>query len=516
MTKADRDRFESLAADYFDETLSYADRDELQALLQSDDRFVQRFAELSHLHRMLADEIAYRKQAKRFDLHKSPNDSDAARVMAALLVPYKDDLDEPVDFAVWREQQARRDAARERRARRNRLLFRAGIASGVAAVLCVAAVLIIALLDADSEPADIAQTPGTEVATPSPPARLTPVATLTDTNNAAWGNTPTERALIRGSQLRPGDRLTLTEGFAEITTLRGAVAILEAPATIELLDHSNAVRLHTGKLVGICESPSSKGFVVFTPVSDVVDLGTRFGVYVDSAGQMSAGVFDGRIRVQTSANQPTAFAPRELTNGQSLGVGTNGTLLVGTPPLADTFRAFGPRIAGITRMSGDVEWVNADPFIGVDHVGWPITPRAVLFEEIRNHTLQKKLGVDAQAAAPYQVTASLEPGIRIRSYVLLTKSEGNIPSRYEGQITFEGEILGVITGIPWIQAVEAFRAGGVTRLVDSSVINRVHIEPPSDEVEISPDRRTLRFNMQDIRGGDAVRVIVREPTLEQP
>ena len=41
-------------------------------------------------------------------------------------------------------------------------------------------------------------------------------------------------------------RSWLREQTEAITTERGAVVILEAPATIELLDNDNALRLHTG------------------------------------------------------------------------------------------------------------------------------------------------------------------------------------------------------------------------------------------------------------------------------
>ena len=64
-----------------------------------------------------------------------------------------------------------------------------------------------------------------------------PRVLATTEHDAVWDRQP-------GEDLYAGQRLTLTQGFAEITTTRGAVAILEAPVTIELLNNDNALRLH--------------------------------------------------------------------------------------------------------------------------------------------------------------------------------------------------------------------------------------------------------------------------------
>jgi anti-sigma factor RsiW len=170
---------------------------------------------------------------------------------------------------------------------------RPALIGGIAAVLALALVLIVFFSGPSNTPsnapAPLASTPQDEPVV---------VATLTATHNAQWA----EGASAPGSAPRPGDalaagqRLNLTAGFAEITTNRGAVAIIEAPATIELLDNDNALRLHSGKLVGICETESSKGFLVRTPHLDVIDLGTEFGVEV-RADAVEVCVFTGEVNL---------------------------------------------------------------------------------------------------------------------------------------------------------------------------------------------------------------------------
>jgi anti-sigma factor RsiW len=178
------------------------------------------------------------------------------------------------------------------------------VASLAAAAILLGVVLSVALLGGDeTEAPTIADTGDSSDATDSSDdlALAPAVATLTAEHDAVWA----EGASAPGSQLRAGQTLTLTQGFAEITTAHGAVAILEAPATIELLDNDNALHLHTGKLVGLCHTDSSKGFVVHTKHADITDLGTEFAVEVMPTG-VDTTVFVGSVTLNTpdGATQP--------------------------------------------------------------------------------------------------------------------------------------------------------------------------------------------------------------------
>ena len=180
---------------------------------------------------------------------------------------------------------------------------RVTVAASLAAVLAVGLVLMLVLVGPD-EVTDSPGSPDLTVSTPSEPTKPVGfvVATLTAEHDAVWDRRP-------GQDLYPGQRFTLISGFAEITTLRGAKALLQAPATIETIYSDNAIRLHRGKLVGRCETPGSKGFVVHTPGVDVVDLGTEFGVEVDQASGCTVLVMSGSVRVQPTEASPHAFEP---------------------------------------------------------------------------------------------------------------------------------------------------------------------------------------------------------------
>ena len=174
----------------------------------------------------------------------------------------------------------------------------------LAAVLAIAVMFVVVLTSGGNPDASppLAQDPSAPDA-----AEAQPVATLTAEYNAQWA----EGASAPGSQLRAGQRLTLTQGFAEITTKRGAVAIIEAPATIELTDNDNGLKLHSGKLVGLCYTESSKGFVVKTDHADITDLGTEFGVTA-TADRAEASVFVGEILVK-APNAPAKISTQRQT-----------------------------------------------------------------------------------------------------------------------------------------------------------------------------------------------------------
>jgi hypothetical protein len=117
----------------------------------------------------------------------------------------------------------------------------------------------------------------------------TVVATLTAERNAVWERQPEQR-------LYAGQRFKLTQGFAEITTLQGAVVVLQAPCSVEMTGGDNALRLVHGELAARIDTERAKGFTVFLPQnSKLVDLGTAFRVSVDASGRADCLVTEGKV-----------------------------------------------------------------------------------------------------------------------------------------------------------------------------------------------------------------------------
>ncbi len=136
-----------------------------------------------------------------------------------------------------------------------------------------------------------------------PPGSENPrfVATIVSQEGAAWS----AGAMVgEGAELVPGT-MKLERGMASLRFKSGAVADLEAPVTIELLDPMRC-RLSRGK--AIFEVPESAiGFVVETPNGYAVDHGTRFAVALrEDREEIEFGVLSGRISVHHEKSESTA------------------------------------------------------------------------------------------------------------------------------------------------------------------------------------------------------------------
>ncbi|HYG75548.1 MAG TPA: FecR domain-containing protein, partial [Planctomycetota bacterium] len=169
------------------------------------------------------------------------------------------------------------------------------LASGLAAAL-----LAIALFVHHAQPPAQLPHSSTEI-----------IATLTNAQGCVWDS---KQELQRGSKLQPG-RLVLTAGVAQLTFSSGAVALLEAPADLELIGSSRAY-LHAGRVVVRAED-KSQGFVVDTARAEVLDLGTEFGVGVSPSGETLVQVFDGVVEAELKSNV-TTLGKKRLNAGEAM------------------------------------------------------------------------------------------------------------------------------------------------------------------------------------------------------
>lgn len=135
------------------------------------------------------------------------------------------------------------------------------------------------------------------------------VATLVKAKQCQWAasSLPT----VEGSRL-PMGTLDLVEGLATLKFDSGAEVVMEAPATIEVLDAMNC-QLKRGTVVADVP-PSAKGFTIDTAKAKVVDWGTRFGVSAGEDGNYMVQVLEGRVDV----NHKDTSEVKQLRKGQSV------------------------------------------------------------------------------------------------------------------------------------------------------------------------------------------------------
>jgi hypothetical protein len=117
------------------------------------------------------------------------------------------------------------------------------------------------------------------------------VAKITDSHNAQWAvpvGDSTDRLLVA-----VGQQLQLANGLAEITFDVGAKVLIEGPAALTINSATQAT-LAYGQLTAQVPEQAI-GFTIETPMVNVVDLGTEFGVRVSPKGMTDVAVFSGKV-----------------------------------------------------------------------------------------------------------------------------------------------------------------------------------------------------------------------------
>lgn len=155
------------------------------------------------------------------------------------------------------------------------------------------------------------------------PRSATPVATSTPLasapavlSRASWVRWGGGRGPAIGSDL-PLGLLELTHGLAEITFLDGAVVLVEAPASIEVLTADRAY-LRTGRIVA--RVPMAGDFTIETPTAEFAERGAECGIGVGPAGDTEVQVFSGVVRAESRGGATGAFLAQRVEAGQAFAI----------------------------------------------------------------------------------------------------------------------------------------------------------------------------------------------------
>lgn len=398
---------------------------------------------------------------------------------------------------------------------------------GIAAMLLLAAGLWTMLQPNPPAPTGVTQVqpeiPSTPTPAPTPQPQpqliqpnIQPVATLTALHGAQWGATTPQL----GDELRPGQVLMLTVGFAEITTVRGAKVILQAPCKVELIDSPNAMRLHTGKLVGVCQTPDSRGFTVLTPTARVVDIGTRFGINQSDSARIQ--VIEGEVVVKAN-NQADDSPSTSLVAGQSAEIDQRADRVTLLDRLDDRFVASWSAISNPPRITGRAGFEPAMPTaLGINGVrrDW-----IQVYPERTGIRLTKALEVTLAQPGSYTMSEQLKDTLPADTVVdsyfinLIPEDASGLTRQYSATIHFDHPILGVVATSTHLANSHATlgRAGTAYGSMDThpdgidpSGLEKSKQDPSfSDNVQISEDRRTLTLNLATGIALDQCRVLVQ-------
>jgi cell division protein FtsL len=117
------------------------------------------------------------------------------------------------------------------------------------------------------------------------------VATLTDSVNAKWNDVNISSENNSRLAVRQGI-MTLEEGLVKLQFDSNAKVVIEAPAKFEITS-GDQIQLHLGRVYATVP-PEAVGFTIKTFNTKIVDLGTEFGVQVDSGGTTELHVLKGK------------------------------------------------------------------------------------------------------------------------------------------------------------------------------------------------------------------------------
>jgi len=172
--------------------------------------------------------------------------------------------------------------------------------AGVAAVACAAVVAFVLFAVSGYAP----WRPG------EAPAR--PLAIVLDEEDVRW---QADAVLDGEQQLRPG-RQRIEAGVARIELANGVLLAAAGPCDFEITA-ADRLHLHRGK-VHVYSPLATRGFTVTTPRGvQIVDLGTRFGVWCDDDDNVHVHLFEGRLEINGQEELEAGGATTVDTRGES-------------------------------------------------------------------------------------------------------------------------------------------------------------------------------------------------------
>jgi ferric-dicitrate binding protein FerR (iron transport regulator) len=137
-----------------------------------------------------------------------------------------------------------------------------------------------------------------------PPQWPSIVGTVVQSQSCRW------QPPLRDQQHVVARRYRLSDGTARMILVNGIELIADAsdgPVVFEVAENLRRAELHTGSLIAKVHAEEI-GFVIQTPTTNIVDVGTQFAVNVDDQGRSLVDVLEGAVafsptRGETMPNQ---------------------------------------------------------------------------------------------------------------------------------------------------------------------------------------------------------------------
>ncbi len=340
---------------------------------------------------------------------------------------------------------------------------------------------------------------GGDLDSSSPPAY---VAVVTHADGALWEGE--DASVIVGSALRPG-LLEICEGRLELELDSGVTLALEGSTRFRLVSEHQGELLH-GKLAARIP-PQGIGYRVVVPGMELIDLGTRFGLYVND-DMSEVHVFEGELEAILQDGNPRPQKTR-LMASETWRLGYEDRRLETVAFVASRFADPPESITGVSRISGGVRVLRKAP----DSVktGTFQHNYILLFQEQRHVELEDVLEVSLTEPGRYQVgfagdgfRKQLEVGSRVDSYFLHFDTKTKLQTRCRGTVRFDQPIIAVIAGANQLVATDLLLGSHCTTYDQCEMSRQLEM----DHVIVSGDRRTLTLDWGVSTSADQIRVLV--------
>ncbi|YCM44297.1 FecR domain-containing protein [Verrucomicrobiaceae bacterium 227] len=361
-----------------------------------------------------------------------------------------------------------------------------------------------------------------EKTSPSPIASSQSIALFAASIDAHWiGSDPQP-----GSSLSAG-QYQLSSGSVDLVFSDGAKVSVGGPAVFELKS-ARHLHLESGQAVARI-SDEALGFIVTSPGSEVIDLGTEFGLSVDASGQTDVHVLDGLVEVHPSKPN-NASSGVTISEGQARRFENSPANTSTAIPLSSRANLLGVShvdALGLELLRGSVritEELSSSAFKKEEsEQNW-----IDLIPEKQAISLPGSLAISIDSAGSYRdfetIEKTINPEAPLDSYLLHFRP-GNL-EQVQGIIRFDQPIVAILCtgdhlresdllfGTPasfYPKGANPFR--GLEPNGRPTALNAHKTNPnwQPDEIVLSQDRHTIsiRAFANTERGYDQVRILTR-------
>ncbi|HEX4415017.1 MAG TPA: FecR domain-containing protein [Lacipirellulaceae bacterium] len=356
-------------------------------------------------------------------------------------------------FIVSGEGEVSAESADRLKTRPSRRVYSIALRGGLAAAVLIAVALWIPRAVSDKAARDkgvpdaaaIADRPSTEKMGQAESAKS--VGTIVQQRECKW--VEGSNSWRSGDLLPPRTLLSLESGAAEVALENGVRLVLSGPCEVQLVNEMRG-RVFRGSLVAKVPS-GAHGYTLTTPSSQVVDLGTEFGVAVDRSGKSEVHVFTGEVISRWSGADKGQGKPLRLhqNDGARYGLRKSDTTLI-TADETRFIRDLAPRLPLADLPPLPVRknlalWLAADRMIETDASGGVQSWSDLLCDP--SQTFQVALQLDPNAR-PHLVPDAMNgrPAVRfdgVDDYLVTTPLE-----------TTDSQTIFVVLGLNNMRATE--------------------------------------------------------------